>query len=260
MWGRRVFARSPKPPDNQELLTLLRHGQRVPNSDRAPLFRVLMASTLIVPLTEPARAWAPGASKESAIIVLEREGIRALPGFTDLDTLTRFQPGGVPWIPMPAVELCRVAVQRQCDRVVVDPAGSVGYEMTRLEFQSLAEGLLPTGHRRAVVTTETSVQIGMPADRPPVSVLSALRAAVSLPEVQEVFWFWMAVAGIQPHLGLAVAPPSDQNCDRVGRAVEPIWQKHRPSNPVITVIGLDAGDLSQTVRQRGKLLYRAARE
>src|SRR5690348_507173 len=52
MWGRRVFAGGPKPPNNQELLTLLRHGQRMPDSDRAPLFRALMASTLIVPLTE----------------------------------------------------------------------------------------------------------------------------------------------------------------------------------------------------------------
>jgi hypothetical protein len=99
----------------------------------------------------------------------------------------------------------------------------------------------------------------MPAARPPDSVLAATRAAVALPEIDEVYWFWMAVAGVQPHLGLAISPSTDQNCDRVGRAIEPIWQKHRPANPLITVVGLDQEPLARAVRQDGELLYRAAR-
>ena len=67
------------------------------------------------------------------------------------------------------------------------------------------------------------------------SVLAAMRPP-SLPEIKQGTWFWMAVAGVQPHLGLAVSPAKPE-CDRVGRAIEPIWQKR--SRRARTVVGLD---------------------
>jgi hypothetical protein len=254
-WLRRLSRRGAEPPQNRELIAALQEGHQPSQSDRAPLFRAVLNSTLLVPLSEPLSAEA-GATRNVA--VLEREGVRAVAGFTDLEALRRFQPGEPAWAPMPAVELCRLALQRECDHVLLNAAGPVGYELSRLEFQSLVEGLLPLGENRVETQTQTSIQIGMPAERPPDSVLAVMRAAVVVPEIREVYWFWMAVAGVQPHLGLAVSPSSDQNCDRVGRAIEPIWQKHRPANSLVTVVGLDQEPFAHAVRQKGELLYRAA--
>src|SRR5262249_11300225 len=159
-------------------------------ADRSPLFRALLGATLIVPACETAAPQESLGAPGLQYAVLEHEGRRALAGFTDLDALRRFHAGPLPWVLVRTPALCRVALDGRFDRLLINPGGPVGYEMTRMEFQALAEGRVPDGSERIVIERPTPVEIGMPAVRPPGLVLTAMHAAVACSGAREVYWFW----------------------------------------------------------------------
>lgn len=105
------------------------------------------------------------------------------------------------------------------------------------------------------VTEPINMEIGIPATPPSDETLEAIRAAISSTRATTVYWFWVSIAGDMPHLGLAVAPADDEIISHVGRAVEPIWRKHSPENPVFDILRLSDPDINRVVKECGQILY-----
>jgi hypothetical protein len=104
------------------------------------------------------------------------------------------------------------------------------------------------------VTKPTTMWIGRPRRPPSPEALAAMREAVADSGATAVYWFWMSFADQQPHLGLAVSPDDDALADRVGRAVEPVWQGFCPENPVFDILRLGS---NPEIRSKGEVLFKA---
>ena len=102
------------------------------------------------------------------------------------------------------------------------------------------------------------IEIGRPADPPSPKALRTLRDAVSTTGAKAVYWFWVSLNHDAPHLGLAVAPADAAVVARVGRAVEPIWKKLSPHNPVFDILRLGDPGLDALIVDQGELLHGTA--
>jgi hypothetical protein len=105
----------------------------------------LTASRLLVPVVavrpgEDAIAPEPG-EKDSEMAmpsIVGRDGRRALPAFTSLETLHRWQAGARP-VPVPAASVWRAAVE-QSEAVIIDIAGPVPVAVEGARLVALAAG------------------------------------------------------------------------------------------------------------------------
>lgn len=241
------------PPTNERLLAALRRGPQDPEAGRAALFQALSEATLLVPLAEAPTDPQTERRADLKCLVLRGGDNRALAGFTDIHALRRFLPQpDAPWAPLTTRTLCRIAVDGGFDRVVLNPGGPVGYELTPPVFQMLAQGIVPDPSGKRL-----PLQIGMPAQRPADAVIAALRDAAAQPGVREVYWFWIAIAGGPAHLGLAVDPPTPGAARRVGEGAEVVWKGAAGADAKLEVLALDDGDIARAVRENGERLYLA---
>lgn len=97
----------------------------------AALARVLLAR-LLVPVAATGEPDAGGAEKSAEMAVpalLEPSGARALPAFSGLAALRRWQPGARP-VPMPGARVVAGAVAEGYDAVVLDVAGPHPLQLT----------------------------------------------------------------------------------------------------------------------------------
>jgi SseB protein N-terminal domain len=78
------------------------------------------------------------ASEMAMATIVGRDGRRALPAFTGLESLTRWQPAGRP-VPVPAASVWQSAVQESC-AVVIDIAGPVPVAVEGARLAALASG------------------------------------------------------------------------------------------------------------------------
>ena len=230
------------------LQDLLNASAADPEGDRTAFFRALSAAKLLVMLEQPV-------SKKGdplQCVMLEDAGQVVLPAFTDVEALRLLEPARAHWTQVETRVICRLALEGAFDRVVLNPAGPVGLELSGAEIQSIAEGLIPTGQRQVVVDREVEIKIGVPADKLARRVIDEMRQAAAQPGVREAWWFWMSVGEGRPHLGLAVDPPDPAVVAAVAGQIEPIWAAYRPSNPTFDVL-----ELNDVIRQHGRLLYRS---
>jgi hypothetical protein len=108
------------------------------------------------------------------------------------------------------------------------------------------------------VTEPTPIEIGKPATPPSQEALDLIRQAISSTGAITVYWFWVSIAGDQPHLGLGVAPADDEIISRIGRAVEPLWKQHSPDNPAFDILRLGNPPMDSLIIEHGHLLYARA--
>lgn len=86
------------------------------------------------------------------ITIKATDGRVALPAFTSLDALSRWQPGVRP-VPASTRRVCAGAVSEGADLVVIDPAGPATVELSGAVLWALAEGraMLPLAEDPAVI-------------------------------------------------------------------------------------------------------------
>ena len=72
-------------------------------------------------------------------LLIQPDGRRGLPLFTDLTALTTWRPDARP-VPVPAEQAALSGVQEECDVLVLDPAGPVRFVVRRSAFWALARG------------------------------------------------------------------------------------------------------------------------
>jgi hypothetical protein len=83
------------------------------------------------------------ASEMAIPAIVGRDGRRALPAFTSLDALQRWQPGARP-VPVPALAVWQSAVQ-ESQAVIIDIAGPVSLAVEGARLAALAAGSPPPG-------------------------------------------------------------------------------------------------------------------
>lgn len=106
---------------------------------RNRLYHGLVRARFIVPLTEPAAA--PGIGAELALRTagqLHGEAVAAL--FTDWETLTRFDPRGLPVAVFAGMDIFPLLASRRFVSVLINPTGQRGGELYRHEIDAIAEG------------------------------------------------------------------------------------------------------------------------
>jgi hypothetical protein len=166
--------------------------------DAARVAAALAAARVLVPVVavlgdDPAPVGPMGlpvdkAADMAVATLVAPDGARALPVFTSLATLGSWDATVRP-VPAEGQRAALAAVQDECTRLVVDPAGPVPAVVARPVLWALAQG------RRWVAPAED------------VDVLDAVRTAVAHPAVTGVACGPMPVAGLR--VELAVRPGLD---------------------------------------------------
>lgn len=108
------------------------------------------------------------------------------------------------------------------------------------------------GHRH-VIQRDAPVRIGRAALRPPEALLREMSRQMTDCGATTVYWFWMSVAGDEPHLGLAVAPNDDTVVRKIGEAIEPLWKQFNPDNPIFDILRLGS-ESDAAIKNCGELL------
>jgi hypothetical protein len=120
--------------------------------------------------TAPSTRAADGA--DMVLVMLNGlDGRRALPAFTSLDALSRWNPGARP-VPATTQRVCLAALGERADLVVVDPAGPATFLLDGLVLRALAAGREP-----------------LPPLRDPAVVAAARAAAEPEPGVAAAYLF-----------------------------------------------------------------------
>ncbi|MFE3828626.1 SseB family protein [Streptomyces sp. NPDC059092] len=139
-------------------------------------------------------------TSDMAVPTLRAGDRRALPAFTSVEALARWDPGARP-VAVPLHQALQAAAHERADTVVLDLAGPVPYEITGPALLALAEGRTRTG----------------PLDDP--AVTAAVRAAVAAePAVVRAYLGPGSADGTLALLLDPAAPPAEA-ARRVARAL-----------------------------------------
>lgn len=246
---------APPPALNPALARLLGEGARNPDADRLPLLRELLTARLMVPILQPTGRVGEGRADNIKLAVMQRQDGLALCGFTDSDAYARTPSvQALPHVQLAAVDLCRFARQGNFLCVAINPGGPVGYELSPMEYQMIAERLLPGADGALRITQDTPTRIGMPSERPGEDVIAALRGIVSGAGIEEAYWFWMALGGGTGHLGLAVANADPATIRAVGEQISVVWKAASPANFLLDILPLSDDEIGRAIRAQGEKL------
>ncbi|MFE3604034.1 SseB family protein [Streptomyces sp. NPDC059096] len=178
--------------------------------DRAahgPVLAALRTARLLVPVVavlgdveEDENGLRREKTSDMAVPTLRAGDRRALPAFTSVEALGRWDPGARP-VAVPLHQALQAAAHERADTVVLDLAGPVPYEITGPALLALAEGRTGTG----------------PLDDP--AVTAAVRAAVAAePAVVRAYLGPGSADGTLALLLDAAVPPAEA-AGRVARAL-----------------------------------------
>lgn|GEM_PF-6106381 len=110
-------------------------------ADRAGVLAALLGARLLVPLVgvSGAEPGQPRGAQLASVTVTGRDGRPALPVFTGLGPLARFDAGARP-VPMPAPTVARAALAGDVAALLVDPGGPSPAVVTGAALVLLAQG------------------------------------------------------------------------------------------------------------------------
>lgn len=146
--------------------------------------------------------------------------------------------------------------------LIVNPSGPYPYVFTLREILMLASGGVPLHANNTVVAQDEDLSVRRyeheELESPSPRLLKALRTALAETAgecgLQEVVYFEVTIGQGQPHLGIGVAPGTDDVLDHVGNLVLPILEEIAGPHAVYDVVALD-GDLGEHIRQNSQRLW-----
>ncbi len=175
-------------------------------ADPTVLMAAIRRARLLVPvLAEVAAAdragaqGAPASGGPASVTLVAPDGARALPVFTSLDSLARWDPAARP-VPVTASRVGQAAVAERCDVVVVDLGGPAGTVLRPSMVWALAQErdwlpphvdpFVEASVARAVAeeddVTGHGVEEGAPAGRGVLGVVLGLRPGLMADEVRDL--------------------------------------------------------------------------
>jgi len=236
---------TPQPaPTNPELVRAM---QTVASSDdaeaRQTLYLAFLQSTLLVPINtlddEPATGWqiVEGETQVDFVVAQDDQDNYALFAFTDEDSLHAWKSEGSRFITLSAKNLFQIALDTEnIASILINVAGPVvGGELTRWEFQALANGIMPAeqgdeGAAQMTIPPGTRVAFGPLARPASAAVIATLKNALAThPEISGAHLFEMQVGDGDPQqvAGIVFADEPDQAViervmNALGEAITPV--------------------------------------
>jgi len=233
----------PQPaPTNPDLVRAM---QTVASSDDAParqtLYTAFLQSTLLVPINAaegaPATGWQPveGETNVDFVVAQDDQENFALFAFTDEDSLRAWKAEGSRFIALSAKNLFQIALDMDIATILINVAGPVvGGELTRWEFQALANGVMPAeqgdeGAAQMTIPPGTRVAFG-PLTQPASEtlVVTLKNALAAHPAIRGAHLFEMQVGDGEPQRVAGIefeGEPADAEIERVmnalGQAITP---------------------------------------
>lgn len=195
--------------DNARLVDAMRAvAAHDDESSRAALFRLLLDASLIVstPDEEPFEGARVAGSDERLRVATTQgeDGATVLPVFTSEAALTAWHPEGSVYTRLPADVLLQLALDLGVDRIVIDPASTMGGWLTGGEIAALAHGRLPVGGAE-VAPAGTGMSVVGPSTRPPETLVQAIDDALAAePAAQAAFLFQLRQEDRAPEVVVGV--------------------------------------------------------
>ena len=137
------------PPENVELFHAIMEIANNPESDRIRLYAALTGSVFLVPLSgEPPSTEAPQGDEVNidVLTLTGPEGELALPVFTHEDAVRQWIPAEQPTpatMTFSGLSLFQLAAASPMQFILINPAGPFGGQVSRPEFEALAQEVLP---------------------------------------------------------------------------------------------------------------------
>lgn len=201
---------SPSLPDPQPLLKAMHDAALLRDSAEARerVYQEFLKSWLWVCVPELPDGWKPGVTtlkagmKIPAATRTNAKGVNVLPAFTDAEALANYDPN-TPHIAFPATEVFKMAVRLAVGEVLVNAFDPVrkpirpGGNLTRREFEALAQGMVPKrtpDGKGQVMTVKKPVQIQIGSCKVPINsdIKTRIQATSSqFPELSKIYRYRM---------------------------------------------------------------------
>jgi hypothetical protein len=226
------------PPTNLDLISAM---QGVANEDtfatRQTLYQAFLASTLLVPISNPeneikvGEQLIVGEQDVEFIVTRDDEDQTVMFSFSDEESLKAWKPEGCNYITLGARNLFQMAVEMEVAGVVINIEGPVvGGELVSWELQALADGLMPTESDSDVpqvsIPPGTRLSFGAPATPPSDALLAALRSVFGdHPEITHGYLFDFQVGENETHLVAGVKFADALSDDKVHDIMDDVADK-----------------------------------
>jgi hypothetical protein len=115
-------------------------------------------------------------SAEMAVLLLEADGVRALPVFTSVPALLAWRPDARP-VALRGPDACAAALDEGARALLLDPAGPA-WEVTQDELRTIAGGYVPVDGA-PLATRRTQEALTAPSGAVPAELVVALERAVA---------------------------------------------------------------------------------
>lgn len=238
-------------PRNDELLAALRHLQQENTAEAGRrVHAALRSGPVLVPVRgePPADGTVTEESRVEVLMLTDAQGRRALPVFTDRDSIATWLPEGATFVAIDGAQLTRMLGESPPDALLINVAGPVGGELNREQIEALAAGTDPG---------TTTVRFSALED-PPVGLVPLLRETLAdRDEVVEGYLVSLSVGDLEPALTLALVFAGDPDEDAMRATFEAIGEHVREAVGEAGRLDLIpvGGELLEVMRQRIEPIY-----
>jgi hypothetical protein len=275
----RPGAESPKArPENLAFLQAMEAVARLDSlENRRDLYRTMLQAWFLVPTNQmlvdgtPGRHVLESDTRVSIPIHRDAHGKNIVPAFTDEQALAHWC-GPSRWFALQGLIFFQGVMGTKADEIAVNPfrpgekiIRPFG-RITRAEFQSLAEGLIPERHpqRKTIKMTTAKPQrvlVGMPAVMPPKEVFDVLTtAAKSQTAIRALYFCQIKLAEGTPHRAVAIdfipgtsPEDADAGAHALGSAIQPLL----PSGDLFDFFP-SGTTLAGAIMKQGRKIYSAS--
>ncbi len=217
--------------------------------NRAALFRLLLAATLLAATTDATR-------DETDLVTFEGEDGPVLPSFTRPETLLRWRPSGSGSVELGGRALFELAAAKRTGCIWLNLGSETAGVITRRELEALARGRLPLGEAE-VVAAASEVRVGRAPNPPGDDVLGAVRAALGAEGAAVAAWLFVMQQGENaPELVVGVELTGGADAGAAMRAVvDGAGDRSREARELL-FMALDGGLLATIAAGSGDEIFR----
>jgi hypothetical protein len=225
--------------ENPDLIKIMTQMSANPDMKvRRALYREFLKSTFLLPMPAPVADFSSKLKSGASVdvkLVSQRgaKGELVWMAFTDEKALSMWKSTGGAFVTLPGSQFFSMAVRNNVDNILVNCAGPVSGQITKMEINMLVEGTLPDEAGEATHTLRfkenTQVFIGAPVQQPRPELVSYLKEKLGdHPDVLAGYLVLMTIGAAAPHLVLGVQfkamphqEPTKRMFDSLGKGLHP---------------------------------------
>jgi hypothetical protein len=268
--------------DNAAFLAAMNNVARGDSPEtRQALYEAMQKAWFLVPQSDaasaavaPGKHTSDGSMRISLPILNDGKGVKVLPTFTDEEALAHWRHEPTPYIALQGASFFKIVVQSDTEDIAVNPPPPgkppvrAGGRITRDEFRTLAEGLIPHSSAPGVparlqVQKDQKCLLSMPKQMPRQELFDALASAArTQPNVLALYFCQISFGQGAPHGAILIEllPGtsqmfSDKIIDGLGSAISPLLSQQDSFDFFPSTVG----GLADAIKRVGARIYAASR-